>query len=265
MIRATNPRRAGFSKEMKKKRWTIIIKGVRRQATLAEIGVELGGITAEAVRQQTILIRAQRGEEVFRSRKPLWTTKEAAAEAGTTQQIVTQLCREKKIPYQRRGKHEYLLGRQGMAQLRAHPLVTRKRVCSECQRPYAYNPPKSHKDTCGKKQCQKQHRKRWREKYKNAPPTEGRLGKLQRAVWLLLQHHHIPKSEEWLGVAAAAERAGISQMQLTHLRERQIVATKDHPTDKWQGKRPVFLYSPSQMDVIKPVFSGYKKRRKKAA
>lgn len=68
-----------------------------------------------------------------------------------------------------------------------------------------------------------------------------------------LENWQEPKNEEWISLAMAMEKAGVSKMKVWYLAKLGIVATKPGKTISSRSGRPCSLYSASQMEIVAKV------------
>lgn len=247
---------SGFWHNLEDERTQTITKMVQQRATNKEIGVAFG-YTREWARLVINDMREEHGETIFVSDNSTWTPGEAADELEVASHIIIDLCRSGEIPATRRGESSYLISEESMRLLRVHPRVIRKEHCLICERMFTLDERKHKRVVCSSKKCLAGYHRQRRAAFLARGITFASLKGWRREVWQKLQTHHLPQKEQWLPFVAALQKSGLSQMQLSHLRECKIITTRPHPVKKARTGRPAALYAASEMKIIRKVFRKY--------
>lgn len=238
-------------------RMQTIIEMKKQDATLEQIGNALG-VTRERARQLIDKIVKKHGEEIFELKQPLWTVTEAANEFGVSYRTVQGLCNRGEIPYRRRGKRAYRIDNIGIKALRQY--FSDK--CYVCEKKIEYSGGSRHK-ICESAACIKERRKQNHAKTVEKLPSLISLGERQRNLQIRLHLRLLPKSEEWIPLSKAVARSGLSQTQVSWLKQRKILSIRFHPIQKWRGK-PLTLYAASEIEIARQVYTAHKEHKKQS-
>ncbi|MDO8512457.1 MAG: sigma factor-like helix-turn-helix DNA-binding protein [bacterium] len=235
-----------------------IILLVNRTATLKEIG-EAFNVTRERARQLISEVKSIHGESVFQRKdereKKVWTISEAASELGVSKNTVARLCRTGVVVFERRSTSElsaFVIDEENLAKLRCHPLVTGKCTCEICGDGFVVGRRSLARKVCDKESCVKERNVRRRAVCVDKETTLQSVQGWHKEVFLALTARLFSEEAGLLTLGLAAKCAGISNMQLSWLRKRNMVNVREDAIRTWRG-RPITLYLVSEMKEIRRV------------
>ena len=253
--RRRGPSKSSATYGLENERTQTVIRLKKNHATLAEIGVALGGVTKQYVQALIRNIALEHGWEVFAADEPVWTTTEAAKKMGVSYTQVFAACKKGIIPCKKRGTN-YVLTSESMKALRCR-FKKVEVLCKNCGKPF-WKLLSVRKATCGPKCCYEY----WASKRKEF--NKERYSKSADAYllrgWMLelskrLAFHALPENEGWISASQACRMAGLSKMQLYNLGKRQLVLTRSHSVKKHPVTgAPLILYAASQMAIAGQVY-----------
>ena len=230
-----------------------IVEMRRRRASFQEIGYEIG-VTREGARYLVAKIAKAHGNKVFESQEQLWTQAEAAREIGVSQNTIHRICARGEVPCYRRGKtgrsKSYLVDKAGIEALRQRFSA----VCTICGQKFAHSWPYRSPKLCSNTSCWRALKRRQRAAVLQKEPSAESLRGWLKDLWEKLQNHRIPENEEWISWTEAMSASGLSQIQLTWLRERRVISVRPHPKRKWRGQ-PKRSYAASEMEIARQVLA----------
>lgn len=235
-----------------------IVSLVNRAATLKEIG-EVLDVTRERVRQLIGEVISIHGGAVFEKKdereKKVWTISEAASELGVSRYTVARLCRTGVVVLERRSTSElsaFVIDEENLAQLRLHRFVTGQRTCEICGDGFVVERRSWARKVCDKESCLKKRSVRRRAVCADKETILQSVRGWHKEVFLALTAGSFSEKAGLLALGLAAKCAGISNMQLSWLRKRNMVSVREDLTRTWR-ERPVTLYLASEMEEIRRV------------
>lgn len=259
------PRGTPLSDDEKKRREKEVIRMSRKVATNTEIG-RVFNVSGERARQLKVLIIKKYGKNILEPRKQLWTTEEVATKFEIPADVIRRICSRGEVSCHRRSNSErstWLIDEKGMKKLPQHPSVTGERVCDFCEKAFINKAKAGSKKFCSVKCSQKRH-KQQHDAYADHEPTVDSLKGWHVDLFRRLEKHRILKREKWITLGGAVACSGLSTMQITHLKHRNLVTIKGHPTRTWGGC-PMTLYATSEMKIAGKIFRSFKQKTTIAA
>lgn len=241
-----------------------IVEMTKARATLKEIGEALGKLSGERARQLRAKIKALHGEKIFGPREEILTLREVAKKSGVSESTARDCAKAAGLlsAARKRGYH-YRFTRPQTEALRAllSPRLGTGR-CAVCAR--SFRPKQKRHILCRSPECRARRQRQRHAALLAAPPSAETLGGWYRPLWQALKKHPILPEEKWMGQTAAIALSGLSLMQLSWLKLRRILTTRESSTRRWRGNgKPCREYARSQLLLAKRVREEEQRRPRK--
>jgi DNA-binding CsgD family transcriptional regulator len=248
-----------------------LIALVKKGKTLEQIGVLLGGLTRERVRQIIATIVLLHGEAVFAVKDcgDFLTYQETAEKLGIPVEAVRKLCKQRLLNVFRRicNGRTRVISEVNVESIRDHLVVqkmrTKERVCVVCQQNFVPsfrrhgNPQKF----CSP-ECAKRHKKQQRQRKFASVPDADSLKGWRAILWERLRDHQLPVGDDLISLKEAKARTGLTSMVIIWLRMTNILTGHPHPTFVGRSGKKVMFYAESEIEIVRDVYSTFIARKK---